>query len=195
MERNTMASPKLTPDEILQAEYEYIAQCAFQANEDRARVASFYFVSVGSLIAAILGTQFANGLSQWVYRAFSLLFFVLTILGVLTVFQLARLRAAWNSAVKAMNAIKGFYINKYEDLHKALIWTDPPKSEKWYSIANLLRLQVGILSGLTFAASFFTFFRSFYSDLPWWNWLLICVSPIGIFLLEAFGYYKLIKII
>ena len=41
----------LSPDEMLIAEYNYIAQTAFQANEDRSRVTSFYFVSVGSLVA------------------------------------------------------------------------------------------------------------------------------------------------
>jgi len=59
-----MPKPKsdlaLKPDDILTAEYEYIARTVFQANEDRSRVASFYFVSVGSIVAAILGTQFAT---------------------------------------------------------------------------------------------------------------------------------------
>lgn len=188
-----MNSLKLSPDEILQAEYDYIAQCAFQANEDRARVASFYFVSVGSLVAAILGTQFANGFSEWVYRAFGLLFLVLTVLGALTVFQLARLRAAWNSAAKAMNAIKRYYLEKYPDLSQALIWLEPPKLVKWYSIANILRIQVGLLSGITLAAAFYTFFRSYYVDLPLWAWLLTIISPMGMFILERFGYNKLLK--
>ncbi|MFN8460695.1 MAG: hypothetical protein U0X93_02825 [Anaerolineales bacterium] len=39
-------------------EYDYIAQTAAQANEDRARISSFYLIAVGSLIAAIFGTQF-----------------------------------------------------------------------------------------------------------------------------------------
>ncbi len=46
--------PKLNVEDILKAEFEYIAHTAFQANEDRARVSSFYFVSVGSVVAAIL---------------------------------------------------------------------------------------------------------------------------------------------
>ena len=52
--------PKMNPEDLLKAEYEYIAQTAYQANEDRARGASFYFVSVGSIVAAILGTQFTD---------------------------------------------------------------------------------------------------------------------------------------
>ena len=34
-------------DELLAAEYSYIAQTANQANEDRARVSSFYLLAVG----------------------------------------------------------------------------------------------------------------------------------------------------
>jgi hypothetical protein len=48
----------LNVDTILAAEYNYAAQTAFQANEDRARVTSFYLVTVGSFLAAILSTQF-----------------------------------------------------------------------------------------------------------------------------------------
>ena len=44
-------------DELLAAEYNYIAQTASQANEDRARVSSFYLVAVGSLVAGLLSTQ------------------------------------------------------------------------------------------------------------------------------------------
>ena len=78
------AKEKLNRDEMLQAEFNYIANTAFQANEDRSRVTSFYFVSTGSLVAAILGAQFASSQIKGVSLAFSLLFFVLTILGGLT---------------------------------------------------------------------------------------------------------------
>ena len=44
-----LGKPKLNADEILKAEYGYIADTVFQANEDRSRVTSFYFVTVGSL--------------------------------------------------------------------------------------------------------------------------------------------------
>jgi hypothetical protein len=108
----------LKPDEILIAEYNYIAQSAFQANEDRARVASFYFVSVGSLVAAILSTQFAGDI-QGIAPAFSLLFAFLTLLGTLTISQLARLRAAWYAAVLAMNKIKDYTIEHFPHLDPA----------------------------------------------------------------------------
>jgi hypothetical protein len=92
--------PKINPDEILKAEFEYIATTATQANEDRSKVASFYFVSVGSLSAAIFSAQLfdtnQNGeVLQNIYLAFCTLFVFLTLLGYLTIAQLARLRTAW----------------------------------------------------------------------------------------------------
>ena len=84
-------------DELLAAEYDYIAQTANQANEDRARVSSFYLIAVGSLLAAMFGTQlFDPGFySINVNLMFSGLFMLLTLLGTSTIMQLARLRAAW----------------------------------------------------------------------------------------------------
>ena len=53
--------PNLNSDEMLQQEFKYIAQTAFQANEDRSRVTSFYFVSVGSFVAAIIASGIIPG--------------------------------------------------------------------------------------------------------------------------------------
>ena len=55
MAENT--APPIELDELLAAEYNYIAQTANQANEDRARVSSFYLIAVVSLLAALFGTQ------------------------------------------------------------------------------------------------------------------------------------------
>ncbi|RPH57340.1 MAG: hypothetical protein EHM81_11730, partial [Chloroflexi bacterium] len=103
-------STKLDPDQILIAEYNYIAQTAFQSNEDRARVASFYLVSFSSFIAAILTYQFniAPGQQGWVRWGFAGLFSALTLLGLLTLLQLARLRSAWFDSIQAMNRIKDY---------------------------------------------------------------------------------------
>ena len=85
-------------DEVLAAEFSYIADTANQANEDRARVSSFYLIAVGSLVAALFGTQFfnSNSLSHsgTINFMFAGLFTLLTLLGGSTILQLARLRSA-----------------------------------------------------------------------------------------------------
>ena len=44
----------LDVNEILVAEFEYIATTAFQANGDRARVSNYYLMTAGAAVAAIL---------------------------------------------------------------------------------------------------------------------------------------------
>jgi hypothetical protein len=159
------SKPKLLPDTILQAEFEYIARTATQANEDRSKVATFYFVSVGSLIAAIFSAQLfetdrTGEVLQSIYLAFCVLFVFLSALGYLTIAQLARLRTAWMDSIKAMNRIKTYYIEKTgTDLGSAFLWTNEvaPGGYKPGSVANYLAYQVAMLSGLVFAASVFFF--------------------------------------
>ena len=57
--QRTRNHPFPGPD-ILQAEFNYIAQTAFQANEDRARVTTFYLVNLGGFVAALYSSQVAN---------------------------------------------------------------------------------------------------------------------------------------
>ncbi len=167
----------IIPDDILTAEYEYIAATAHDANEDRSRVASFYFVAVGSIVAAILGTQFAKDNLRSVSIAFAILFFILTILGALTIAQLARLRAAWHESIEAMNQIKDFYIKKFPDTEPAFKWrvrTIPP-TDKPFSIANLIALEVTLLGALTTAAAvYFVLFAI--GEITWSSWIIIAIA-------------------
>ena len=58
------------------------------------------------------------------FLGFCLLFAFLTILGYLTVAQLARLRTAWIESVNAMNQIKEYYVNNLEAIWQpAFLWT------------------------------------------------------------------------
>lgn len=169
--------PKLNTDEILKAEYDYIANTVFQANEDRSRVASFYFVTVGSLVAAILSALFSTNTLKSIALAFSGLFLILTILGALTLAQLARLRAAWHESVQAMNKIKDFYIKHNKEIEPAFKWrikTLPP-TNKPFSIANLMALEVSMLSAVTIAASIY-FLLLALGDIEWWGWVILTAT-------------------
>src|SRR5512147_576021 len=108
-------------DELIASELDYIAQTAIQAHEDRARVSSFYLIAVGSLVAAMFGTQFFGPkfFSKTVDLMFSGLFILLTLLGTSTVMQLARLRAAWHESMLAMNQLKDYMMSENKSLLKA----------------------------------------------------------------------------
>ena len=168
--------PKLNVDEILKAEYNYIATTIFQANEDRSRVASFYFVSVGSLVAAILSAIFSVNDLKNVSLAFSGLFVILTILGAVTLAQLARLRAAWHESVEALNEIKDYYIKHNKEIEPAFKWrlkTLPP-TDKPYSIANLMAVEVSLLGAITSATSVY-FLLTTLGNIAGWGWILIFI--------------------
>jgi hypothetical protein len=182
--------PKLNVDEILKAEYNYIATTVFQANEDRSRVASFYFVTVGSLVAAILSAIFSTSDLKNVSLAFSGLFGVLTILGTLTLAQLARLRAAWHESVQAMNEIKDFYIKHNQEIEPAFKWrlkTLPP-TDKRYSIANLMAVEVTLLGAITSTASMY-FLLAALGNIEWWGWVLLLATLVAGYIAQ-WAWYK-----
>jgi hypothetical protein len=182
--------PKIDPDEILKAEYNYIATTVFQANEDRSRIASFYFVTVGSLVAAILSAIFSTSDLRNVSLAFSGLFFVLTILGALTLAQLARLRAAWHESVQAMNEIKDFYIKHNQEIEPAFKWrlkTLPP-TDKRYSIANLMAVEVTLLGAITSVASMY-FLLAALGSILWWGWVLLLATLVAGYI-ALWAWYK-----
>lgn len=152
-------------DELLAAEFNYIAQTATQANEDRARVSSFYLIAVGSLIAALLGTQLFDPetFTRTVKLMFSGVFTLLTLLGASTVMQLAQLRSAWYESARAMNQIKDFAIAQNPELAKAFRWqtsTIPDKYKKG-SVSYYQALEVSMIGGLMFGAAMYFLQQAF----------------------------------
>lgn len=154
-------------DELLAAEFEYISQTATQANEDRARVSSFYLIAVGSLVAALFSTQLfdPDKFTQTVKLMFGGVFVLLTLLGISTIMQLARLRTAWYESMLAMNQIKDFAMQQNPELSRAFRWTSktlPPKYKK-NSVSYYQALEVALIGGLMFGAAVFFFQQAFYS--------------------------------
>jgi hypothetical protein len=162
-------------DELLAAEFDYIAQTAIQAHEDRARVSSFYLIAVGSLVAALFGTQFfdPNFFTPTASLMFSGLFFLLTMLGTSTVVQLARLRAAWYESMLAMNQLKDYMVSENEALARAFRWkssTLPPKY-KTNSVSYFQAIEVALISGLMLGAATF-FLQEAFPPVRTLNWII-----------------------
>jgi F0F1-type ATP synthase assembly protein I len=185
-------TPPVELDELLAAEYNYIAQTANQANEDRARVSSFYLVAVGSLLAALFSTQLfePEKFTQTVKLLFGLLFTLLTLLGSSTVMQLGRLRNSWYQSMLAMNHLKDFAIRERPELEEAFLWktnTLPPKY-KTSSISYFQAVEVALISGLTFGAASFFFQQAFFVITPW-NWIVAFIIGTG----AIFGQLQIYK--
>ena len=174
-------APRVELDELLASEYEYITHTANQANEDRARVSSFYLIAVGSLVAALFGTQLfdTEKYTQTVKIMFSGLFVLLTLLGTSTIMQLARLRSAWYEAMLAMNQIKDFAMKQSPELIQAFRWqtgTLPPKY-KTGSVSYYQAVEVSLISGLMFGASMF-FLQQAILPTTWINWMISSLAGI-----------------
>lgn len=185
------SSSAVAPDEILTSEFNYIANAAFQANEDRARATSFYLVTFGSFIAALVSAQLdlAPGQESWLDWGFSGLFVALALMGGVTILELARLRVSWFESVEAMNAIKEYYIVRYPDLAEAIRWRSQsgslPRRFKLSSVGFLMSLQVAFLGGAALGAGVFFLVRAISGT----AWLLpAIVSGAACFLALLEGY-------
>lgn len=169
-------------DELLAAEFDYIAQTAVQANEDRARVSSFYLIAVGSLVAALFGTQLFDNenFTSTVKFMFSGLFILLTLLGTSTVIQLGRLRAAWHESMLAMNQLKDFAMRQSPELIEAFRWktTTLPSKYKKGSVSYFQAIEVSLISGLMFGASIFFLIQAFIPVVGLLHWTI--ALPIGL---------------
>ena len=188
--------PLVELDELLAAEYDYIAQTANQANEDRARVSSFYLIAVGSLVAALFGTQLfdSDKFTQIVKIMFSGLFVLLTLLGTSTIMQLARLRSAWYESMLAMNQIKDFAMSQNPELIKAFRWKSEtlPAKYKTGSVSYYQAFEVALIGGLMFAAATFFLQEAFFA-IGLFNWIVSAISGLLTIYTQLIIYKRALK--
>jgi hypothetical protein len=142
-----MCERKLDSNEILAREFDYAAQVAFQAHEDRVRVFNHYLATTGTLIAAVVLGDLTN---RTHLAIIGLMLGGLAILGFMSFLKLAKLRLAWIDSVHAMCQIKEHYMKTCEEayLMRAFRWTKqtiPPVGKKW-SVAFLMAFTICILN-------------------------------------------------
>ena len=183
-------------DELLASEFDYIAQTAIQANEDRARVSSFYLIAVGSLVAALFGTQYIDPASSTenINLMFSGLFILLTLLGTSTVMQLARLRAAWYESALAMNQMKDYMMSEDQRLVGAFRWRTStlPSKYKKSSVSYFQAMEVSLISGLTFGAAIF-FLQRAYFPMGLLQWMISAVIGVVTIFIQLLVYERTLK--
>lgn len=148
-------NPPSLANDIIAAEHGYIAQTAFQANEDRARASQYFFVTFGTLIAALLSVQVPGVNPSQLYFTFVVIFVLLSGLGLITILELVRLRQAWLESVRAMNQIKEQLIARDAALADYFRWRmdTVPSAFKLHSFGFLQAVSVALLSGLSLGAA------------------------------------------
>lgn len=186
-------APLVELDELLAAEYNYIAQTANQAMEDRARVSSFYLIAVGSLIATLLGTQLfdVGNFTRTIKLMFSGVFALLTLLGASTVMQLAQLRSAWYESMLAMNQLKDFAMKQSPELSLAFRWKTStiPSKYKVGSISFYQAFEVSLIGGLMFGTAVFFLQQVFFPTITLLTWI-VCLVFGGLAVFVQMSIYK-----
>lgn len=139
---------------ILIAEFEYLANAAQQANEDRAKVIQYYFISLGSLAGSVVSLrEVPQAYLPWAYGGVAIIFLVLTAFGIITVRQLISLRLAWLEYSLSMDKIKEHYIDRFPkaDLPPAirLRASKLPLAYQRGSISHLLAIATFSLNALS----------------------------------------------
>ena len=189
MTMTTEKPPNDLARSIIAAEYGYVAQTAFQANEDRARAWQYFFVTFATLIAALLSTQVEGIDQRQLYLTFVVIFTLLAALGLITILQLVRLRQAWLESVRAMNQIKERLIADDPSLADYFRWRNAtiPAAFKWHSFGFLQALSVALLSGLALGAAVaFGALARGVVVVPWGWSLLAAVGASAIILLLGY---------
>ena len=187
---NQQNKPFKEHQEFIVAEFGYIAQTAFQAHEDRARVSEFFLISFGAFLAALFSSEFSNVEPKLIYKLFSILFLIIAFWGALTVLELARLRLAWLESVRSMNCMKDYLVNRCSILDDCFRWRTNtiPKPFKLRSIGFLKALEVSVLSSISLGAAVSFIVLSFGSDNVVW-WLSLLVAGVSAFLNLIVLYY------
>jgi hypothetical protein len=149
----------LDPDEILRAEFLYASETSLQANNDRAQVVSLFLVLVGGVGSIALALPQLTP-SEGVHlppAIYAIVFFIIGLLGLFTIFKLVRLRQSWHDSVLTMNRIKDFYLAHYPALAPAFRWrTDSiPKPELVGTITFNLAVLVALIDSAAVGGGMF----------------------------------------
>lgn len=170
----------LDPNKILELEFNYAKDTAFQANEDRVKEYS-YFLTTAATIAG--GFAFIDLESDLQIIVFSLLLLSIWFLGLLSSLKLIKLRMGWLSSVKAMLKIKQFYTAQDKSLTKAFKWNESslPSVNKYWSITFINFLTITVVSILSLITAISIFLVNI-ADLGIWESVIIAVAS-GILML------------
>lgn len=163
--------PDAVAGDMLLAEFGYAQAAALQANEDRARVSSYFLATSGSVVLALLGLKLDPVPHPLLTLGFVALFTTLTYIGFTTLNQLVALRLAWLEACREMNHVKARYVRMYPALDGAFRWTDatlPPAFKPTSISSSLARLVVIVIALAAASATLF---------LLWTAWIVTIATP------------------
>ncbi len=163
-DKDALANSFQVYQDFIVAEYNYMADAAHQAQENRVRCSEYFIVVISSFITAIFAFRTSGGpnASAEYSQIFALLFLIIFVIGACNILQLCKLRLAWHESVMAMNDIKEGLIQAAPGIAPLFAWRKGTvlHSFKPFSISFILAVQISFLSGIAFAAFIYFCYQS-----------------------------------
>jgi len=152
---------RLSANDILMREFEYLRETAGQAMEERRTVINFYLLIAGGAGSGVIA--FLSNISNQsrLLLAAVMLLWIVCLIGWISLFMLIALRLAWINSALAMNYIKEFYVVNAEnigmspDILQSAFLFQPmtlPSANKHWNVFHYSALLIALLDAGAFLA-------------------------------------------
>ena len=144
----------------IDSEYSFITQTAIQANNDRARLSSYYYwIAFGSFILIFFFTQLFDPeiFTSSIKLMLSGLFIIVTIIGTSTIIKSGQLHRTWDKSVLAISQLgaSNTIFSKIREINNS----------------DNQAVEIGLTSGLSFSSAMF-FLQSAFFPITIITWLM-----------------------
>jgi hypothetical protein len=156
---NARTDATLNIENLLIEEYKYAGSTAYQAIEDRARTVSIYYILLGILGTGLSAIYQLSGSSRpYSQLLVIILLLVVSALSVTFFLNIIRLRQSFLESIIAMNVIKEFYIQQFQqqmpNIEKVFRWRlkTIPSGERFGSVTFVMSYLIALVGSLCLAA-------------------------------------------
>jgi hypothetical protein len=155
---NEIRDATLNLENLLIEEYKYAGSTAYQAIEDRARIVNLYYILLGILATGLSAIyQFSGSSRPYSQLLVILLLLVVSGLSVTFFINVIRLRQSFLESIIAMNVIKEFYIQQFQqqmpNIEKVFRWRlkTIPTGERIGSVTFIMGYLIALVGSLCLA--------------------------------------------
>jgi hypothetical protein len=158
---NNTLNSTLKMENMLLEEFNYASVTAYQAMEDRARTANFYYVLLGVLASGLVAIYQLSGGHPLPLVLIAILLFIGSTISVTFFVLIIRLRQAYRESVTCMNVIKEFYIEQFKQhmpqVEDAFHWRlkTIPQNERIGSVTFMMGYQIAFIGSMCLGGTVF----------------------------------------
>ena len=183
---NERRDTTLNIENLLIEEFKYAGSTAYQALEDRARIVNLYYILLGILVTGLSAIYQISG-SAHSYSQLLVIIVLLVVSGLSVTFfiNIIRLRQSFLESIIAMNVIKDFYIQQFQqqmpNIDKVFRWRlkTIPTGERVGSVTFIMGYLIALVGSLCLAVAAFLIMNqllnetNFFSIIPIITFILV----------------------